>query len=71
MGIHGAGRTFPADGNDGEVVIVSTDASVSDLVFAEGNDVAYTPTTSGDWGSSVPTTIGEALDTLAASVTIA
>lgn len=32
--------------------------------------MAYTPTTAGDWGSSVPTTIQEALDTLAANTTI-
>ena len=33
-------------------------------------EIAYTPTNSGDWGSSIPTTLQEALDTLAANTTI-
>lgn len=67
---HGAGRTLPADvDTDGGKVLVTDPSTSTGLAWVEAGETPYTPTTSGDWPGTDPTTVQEALDQLAERLT--
>lgn len=68
MANHGPGRTIPAQGEVGQVPVVTEDAQ-SGVGWGDAGDVAYTVDETTDWPSTDPTTIAAALDLLAARVT--
>lgn len=73
MSNNGRGRTLPSqtDADTGKVLgTVDVEGPDNGAAWVEAGAAAFTPTTSADWGSSVPTTIQEALDTIAANITI-
>lgn len=63
-GVVSAGGYIPYDGDD-------LDADVAGLGYIKtvaAPDASYTPTTSGDWASTAPATVQQALDRIAAAV---
>lgn len=65
---HGPGRTFPAQGEVGQVPVVTEDTP-SGIGWGDAGDVGYTVDETTDWPGTDPTTIAAALDALAARVT--
>lgn len=66
---HGPGRTLPAGGTEGQFVIV-VDAADNDIAFGDASDASYIAAVTADWATTVPTTIGQALDLIAAAITL-
>ena len=64
----GSGNGYDLPATDGTAGQVMTTDGAGAASFVDGGDAVYTPTTSTDWNGTAPTTVGEAIDRLAALV---